>query len=169
MNHASVHASASATASPAAISRAISAPGVSPETAAAAGAEARVGEAGRDRARGASGAGGSRTVFFFSTSGTPGPGVPAETGAIGPRPPGRRLRAAAELQRLWAAGERVAEAGRVLLDVGRDLAPGVVELLGPVAVVEPAVRPVVAEDLLEVARGGAGRRRERHEHEQRRE
>ena len=62
--------------------------------------------------------------------------------------------------------QRVAEPRRVLLDVGRDRLAGVVDLVRPVAVVEPAVGLVVAEDLLEVVGRRARGERERRERDQ---
>src|SRR5687768_15539541 len=80
MNHASVQPSASRTARAAATSRAIRAPGVSPDTEAAAGVRAGAARSVETAIGATFGAGGSLTVFFFSTPGTPGP-VPADTGA----------------------------------------------------------------------------------------
>src|SRR5688500_4419908 len=78
---------------------------------------------------------------------------------------GRRARPAPGLR----GRERVAESRRVLLDVRRDVAAGVVDLLRPVAAVDLAVVLVVAENLLEVVGHRARREDERRERNQRRE
>ena len=156
-----------ATAMPAATRRAISAPGVSLVDGRRGGHQraARRGRS-RRRARRAFGAGGSRTAFFFLM-----PAARARRACRRRRAPAPRLviglgcGAAPDPHCVWAEESASPKPGRVLLDVGRDLLAGVVDLVGPVAAVELAVGLVVAEDLLEVVGRRARRERERREHD----